>query len=135
LYEDLKASYNTLASQANRLKSQIDPMVNTEMMDKRRELLQKQTVFVGQKEELNKLKGQIAVEANIAHSRLRVIQPALPDPTTRRPRLVVKYSVCAGAALLWTILMLILAERKLVASRKESNRMSMGIPQTVSLGV
>ena len=74
------------------------------------ELTRQQSEFSSRLDELEKLKNQIDVESSLSHNKLRAIQAATADPSSRRPSLILKYSLATFAAVVASILMLILVE-------------------------
>jgi hypothetical protein len=114
LLEQRRLEFDSLTNETQKLKTQIDLQMPANTLQGQRDLLTQQTQTKLLLSELDALKAQLAVEFDIAPSRLRVIQPALPDFSTRRPSLVVKYSACALAALMLSILSLAWAQRKVV---------------------
>lgn len=91
-----------------------------------RELLRQQAEYQSQSDELERLKTQLGVESAMTQTRLRQIQAAAADPSSRRPLLVLKYSVCFFAALFLSLMLLIWLQRKksLLLPRPRSRRAS-----------
>jgi hypothetical protein len=141
-----QSQYAELQDQANKLKSQLDAHPMAGVSDRQRELLRQQTDYQAQIDELEKLRTQIGVESRLTTTRLRVIQPAFADPSTRRPILVLKYSVCVLLALLVTILALIIIQyrtsgararftKKASGSKREMDYSLAGIPSQLNQAV
>jgi len=122
LYSDRSREYSELLSQEQRMKSQLDKhadhSVSSQLTEIQRELLQSEALYKSQLDELGRLATQISVETDLSASRLRVIQPALPDPTSRRPMLVLVYTVCLLLALFAAILFLMGCELRASAKAK-----------------
>lgn len=77
---------------------------------KQTDLLRQQSDYAGRLEDLEKLKNQIEVESTLSHKKLSPIQAAFADPSTRRPSMIVKYSIAVLAALFLTVLTLVILE-------------------------
>ena len=78
---------------------------------KQQDLIRQQSDYVGRLEELEKLKNQIDVESALAHTKLRAIKAPVADESSRRPNLMVKYTVAIFAALFLTICALLFMEK------------------------
>jgi hypothetical protein len=106
LLEERQNQYVELQDESNKLKSQLDAHSIAGVSDHQRALLRQQADYQAQVAELEKLRAQIGVESTLTPSRLRVIQPAFADASTRRPLLVLKYLVCLLLAIMVTLIAL-----------------------------
>lgn len=84
--------------------------VESSASSKQTDLLRQRSDYAGRLEDLEKLKNQIEVESTLSHKKLSPIQAAFADPSTRRPSMIVKYSIAGLAALFLTVLSLLLLE-------------------------
>ncbi len=116
LYEQRQAEYAELATQADRMKEQIEKHESgpsgREVSDLQKDLMASEVEYRNLIAELNRLGAQLHVQSNLNSARLRVIQPALPDPTSRRPMLVLVYTVCLLMALFVSIVFLMWCEMR-----------------------
>ncbi len=126
LGDDKARELNELEMQAHRMKVQLDQHLQSsgsrQVSEVQKELFQNETVYRAQLEEVGRLASQLKVEAALNATRLRVIQPALSDPTSRRPMLVLVYTVCALLAFLASILYLMFVEMRLAAGARALKR-------------
>ena len=102
---------SSLKEQLRKLSPQLDSYrsidaTDSTMSSQIRELLHQEDQYQSQLDELDKLKSQIEVESNIVHMRLRPIQTASSDPSTRRPYKMVLYGLGAAFALFLSLLAL-----------------------------
>jgi hypothetical protein len=137
LLSEQTVAYGVLTDEARRMKSQIESHPTILSTNEQNERVRQQEEYRSQLVELDRLKNQISVEVNIAPPKLRVIQPALADPTTRRPLLVLKYFVCIAGSFFFTLLALLLAQMKAtraLSQEKPRFRGSLGAPQPTGAG-
>lgn len=86
--------------------------VGASMSARQMDLLRQQSDYVGRIEDLEKLRDQVEVESTLVHTKLEPIQAAVPDESTRRPSMILKYSVATVAAFILALFSLVLFESR-----------------------
>ena len=74
--------------------------VEASMTARQLDLTRQQTDYVLRIEDLKKLRDQVEVESTLVHTKLEPIQAATPDEASRRPSLILKFSVAGVFGLL-----------------------------------